>query len=348
MGHLAARMEAVVRTKYPTIPFTPDEKQRERDLRELGQAFQKVMDSRSNNTALKGGTALRFQMGLPRPSTDLDFEGDQRINVRRAVKKAVELAFGRGTYRIGWNWLKRGGVQLQPKRRHDRKLKSKVDYQKMGTFVDMPPMVPMTKVKRQDGINIYNERELVHKKLGTMIGPGRTRQRARDIYDTGWLVNERPHLISRENDRLLKEWAGKLTRGDIETLEAKLKRNELTARVDAKTVVAMLKTGIQRLHEEPARLSVAKSDRRNDNGNGNGDDGGDPPKKPKRTAGPEGPGNDAHLARTEGAKASAPLPGGTQYRGNNEPEPVRGENEPAGGVAPEHRGKEHTRTEPSR
>ena len=44
------------------------------------------MDDTRNNTALKGGTALRFKLGLPRPSTDLDFEGDDAINVRKAVK----------------------------------------------------------------------------------------------------------------------------------------------------------------------------------------------------------------------------------------------------------------------
>ena len=186
-----------MKPEYPRIPFTPNETKREEHLKTLGRAFQKLMESIGNNTALKGGTGLRFQIGLPRPSTDLDFEGDERINVRRAVKKALKLAFGERAYKIGWNWLKRGGVEIRPTQAGRRGDASKIDYQKMGSFPDMPLKVPMGKTERRDGINIYNEKELVHKKLGTMIGPGRTRQRARDIYDTGWLVNEKPELINQ-------------------------------------------------------------------------------------------------------------------------------------------------------
>ena len=43
------------------------------------------MNDAGNDTALKGGTALRFELGLPRPSTDLDFEGNDAIKVRKTV-----------------------------------------------------------------------------------------------------------------------------------------------------------------------------------------------------------------------------------------------------------------------
>ena len=241
-----------MKPEYPRIPFTPNETKREEHLKTLGRAFQKLMESIGNNTALKGGTGLRFQIGLPRPSTDLDFEGDERINVRRAVKKALKLAFGERAYKIGWNWLKRGGVEIRPTQAGRRGDASKIDYQKMGSFPDMPLKVPMGKTERRDGINIYNEKELVHKKLGTMIGPGRTRQRARDIYDTGWLVNEKPELINQGDRQLLKEWMEQLTPADTDNMKDKLRRNRLTARVDAETVVSMLKKGIERLQVEPA------------------------------------------------------------------------------------------------
>ena len=37
------------------------------------------MRRQGNPYALKGGTALRFTLGLPRPSVDLDFEGEKAI-----------------------------------------------------------------------------------------------------------------------------------------------------------------------------------------------------------------------------------------------------------------------------
>ena len=62
---------------YPEIPFKPHEVEREKRLKALGRKFQELMDEQGNDTALKGGTALRFKLGLPRPSTDLDFEGNE-------------------------------------------------------------------------------------------------------------------------------------------------------------------------------------------------------------------------------------------------------------------------------
>lgn len=48
------------------------------------------LPSSRNPCALKGGTALRFQAGLSRPSTDLDFEGDQRISVGSTIAPRSE------------------------------------------------------------------------------------------------------------------------------------------------------------------------------------------------------------------------------------------------------------------
>ena len=59
---------------YPAIVFEAAEVKRESELKHLAQAFQAEMDEQHNTCVLKGGTALRFKMRLPRPSTDLDFE----------------------------------------------------------------------------------------------------------------------------------------------------------------------------------------------------------------------------------------------------------------------------------
>ena len=55
-------------------------------------AFESLMNEACNPCVLKGGTALRFQIGRSRPSTDLHFEGDGPVSVRKTLVKAVEAA----------------------------------------------------------------------------------------------------------------------------------------------------------------------------------------------------------------------------------------------------------------
>ena len=47
-------------------------------------------------------------------------------------------------------------------------------------------------------MNVYDDRELAARKLNTVIGES-PRQKPRDVYDTGWLVHERPDLISKDD-----------------------------------------------------------------------------------------------------------------------------------------------------
>ena len=65
MGRLAKRVVAI---SCPPIPLTAAEMRREAFLWRLAAAFQSLMDEARNPCALKGGTALRFQAGLSRPS----------------------------------------------------------------------------------------------------------------------------------------------------------------------------------------------------------------------------------------------------------------------------------------
>ena len=277
MARLAPRMETMVEQGgYPEIPFKPHEVEREKRLKALGRKFQELMDEQGNDTALKGGTALRFKLGLPRPSTDLDFEGNESIRVRKTVKKAVALAFPDGGYKVGWNWRALiGTVAIHDTTRRDSPATTQIDYRRMGTYPDMPPKVPMHETRRTDGIAIYDDAGLAHRKLGTIIGPGRTRQRARDIYDAGWLVNVKPDLINPTDRKLLKEWARSLTREHTAELKTRLEDDGVTRRVNADTVISMLKSGIERLNTEPDR----------DNTRSDGHPGTDSPAGPQLTTG---------------------------------------------------------------
>ena len=127
----------------PPIPFTAAEMRREAFLWRLAAAFQTLMDDARNPCALKGGTALRFQAELSRPSTDLDFEGDQPISVRKTLVKAVAAAAPEGRYRIGRDFLWRGTVGMTLHDSEAGDVRSAVDYRKTGSRPGMPAKVPL-------------------------------------------------------------------------------------------------------------------------------------------------------------------------------------------------------------
>ena len=91
----------------PEIPFEPHDTEREQRLKVLGQKLQQLMNDAGNDTALKGGTALRFELGLPRPSTDLDFEGNDAIKVRKTVNGQERGRAGQSTRREGRRPMRR-------------------------------------------------------------------------------------------------------------------------------------------------------------------------------------------------------------------------------------------------
>lgn len=232
---------------YPEIHSTALEARRHEMLKTLGRAFQSEMDKQGNPCALKGGTALRFQIGLPRPSTDLDFEGDKRINVRRAIVGATAAAFVDTRYRIGINWLFRGAVEVRIWDQKEKEwLPTKIDYRRTGTMPTMPAKVPLDKCERLHGMNIYNDTELVRRKLPTVIGLN-PRRKARDIYDAGWLVTTHPALISVEDSTKLKAWIENMSPERQRRLMNRLDNDRIIGRVNADTIWERLESGIRAL-----------------------------------------------------------------------------------------------------
>ena len=147
------------------------------------------MEKRGNTYSLKGGTALRFLLNVPRPSTDLDFEGEQRIWVRRHVKRALRSAFPKTRYSVTYDLMRTGEIGITPPKGHGSAgLRLGVDYRD-GGFEDVPTRIPLEKCTRYDGIVVYKPAELVHRKLETMVGPN-ARYKPRDIYDTGWVATK--------------------------------------------------------------------------------------------------------------------------------------------------------------
>ena len=232
---------------YPKIPMTSGEEERERSMKKLGAGLQAEFNGTGNNAALKGGTGLRFEIGLPRPSTDLDFEGDDKIRVRRLVKKVLKEAFPGKRTRVGPNWGRRGTVKIAIENEAGTGwIKMKVDYRQAGSMPGMPDKVPTAKCEVTHGICIYRGGELAHRKLNTITGE-KPRMKARDIYDAGWLAAERPDLIDSEDRRKLKDWLNGLPDSSKNALKTLMRREPVIGRADVDEVWKQLENGIRRL-----------------------------------------------------------------------------------------------------
>ena len=186
----------------------------------------------------KGGTALRFKLGLSRPSTDLDFEGDRRVSVRSAVRHAIAADYAGAGYRVGRALFWRGTVQVSVwHSSHGDRLDLKVDYRRTGTRQGMPARVPLELCERVDGVNIYADAELVRRKLATVVGV-RPRRKARDLYDAGWLVTHHPLLVGAQDRDKLQAGLAQIiiTPHDVAEMRDRLREEAVTGRVDAALV----------------------------------------------------------------------------------------------------------------
>ena len=231
---------------YPRIPFQETDRKREAELLKLAKAFGAEMRRQGNPYALKGGTALRFTLGLPRPSVDLDFEGEKAIWLRLTVRRATRNAFPNERFRVGWDLTRVGTIAIRPPPNRSDQTGIGIDYRETSSLKDAPTRIPSEKCRVHEGITVYDGQELVHRKLQTLIGP-EPREKARDIYDAGWLVNERPELIRADDRRKLRRWLDSKTPRGIEQLQNELRRDPITGQVNADTVWTKLEQGIEQL-----------------------------------------------------------------------------------------------------
>ena len=235
-------------TRYPHIPLNEGERRRETELLKLAQAFANEMRRQGITYAMKGGTALRFTLGLPRPSMDLDFEGERPMWLRRAVKRAARKAFPGERYRVGYDLTREGTIPVRPPRKRGDDPGLGVDYRESGSMKGIPERIPLQACTFYKGVVVYNADELPHRKLQTLIGE-EPREKARDIYDAGWLVTERPELIREDDREKLERWLAAKSPADIELLKERVRDDAITGRADAENIWKLLAEGIGRLKE---------------------------------------------------------------------------------------------------
>ena len=229
------------------IEATDYERRRMEMLRVLCRGITVAMRDAGVPAALKGGTALALLYGLPRPSTDADWEGDRAVRPRSLVEGAFA---GDARWRVGrvdWNWLWRGSVGFRVVDRESGLLiGSKLDYRVTGTMPGMPERVPKDRVRTINGIDSYEIGTLASRKLQTVIGE-KPRGLPRDWYDAAWLVQRYPEAVSREDASKLVVLRNGLDRESVRELRLAFLRDDVMRRSSFDEVMEAVASGASRI-----------------------------------------------------------------------------------------------------
>ena len=223
----------------PIIP-TDKESARERFLRFLCRKISEALTQRGVAHALKGGTALQIGYGLPRPSTDADFEGDERINPRELAQEALRGVTEYDDVKIGMNWWLRGTITIEARERDTReRVKVGFDYRRTGTLPGMPLRIPQEDVVTIDGIRMYSLKSVAVRKLDTLVGE-RPREEARDVFDAAYLLEKYGGEIPHDYCKRLHTWATNLSERKKRNLQGKFDEDEILERGNFKQALACI------------------------------------------------------------------------------------------------------------
>ena len=179
-----------------SIVPTPQEDAQQRLLKSFARAASEVLTNENIPHALKGGTALQIGYGLPRPSTDADFEGDTRVNPKVLTRKAFKAQTEYELRGLGVNWLRRGSIKIYAQQRTTgQNIQFEFDYRVSGTLPGMDLRVPMDRTIVRHGIRMFDLPTIADRKLNALIGE-KPREQPRDVFDAAYLTQRYPNALT--------------------------------------------------------------------------------------------------------------------------------------------------------
>jgi len=164
--------------------FTPEQKQRVRLMYNIAQ---QITSDTGNSFVLKGGTALMLAYGLPRYSTDLDFDGKHSgVDISDSIAAGATNA---GIIGGRVNWKKNTDItsrhMLHYPESKDAPLKVEVSYRQAN-------QVDEADITEIDGMRVYKIEKLAELKTAAF----RNRLRARDIFDIDFIIEHYAQAVS--------------------------------------------------------------------------------------------------------------------------------------------------------
>ena len=191
---------------FEAQPLSP-EQQRHVDL--MRHIAQEVTARTGDNFVLKGGTALLLAYGLPRFSTDLDFDGRRTsVDLSTSLRAGAEAAgmpmhnlrTAKNTWAVRRHIVHYRDDAMKP-------LKVEVSYRQAN-------QIDETNVTVIDGIRTYTIDKLASLKIDALVN----RTKARDIFDTSYLLSRYPEAITDTNLQRIDQLIDLIGLNDLEAI----------------------------------------------------------------------------------------------------------------------------------
>ena len=204
---------------FEAQPLSPEQQGHVDLMRHIAQ---EVTARTGDNFVLKGGTALLLSYGLPRFSTDLDFDGRRTsVDLSTALRAGAEAAgmpihnlrTAKNTWAVRRHMVHYRDDAMKP-------LKVEVSYRQAD-------QIDEAEVTVIDGIRTYTIDKLASLKIDALVN----RIKARDIFDTSYLLSRYPEAITDTDLQRIDQLIDVIGLNDLESImldDDILKRFDLT------------------------------------------------------------------------------------------------------------------------
>jgi len=199
-----------------------------------------------NDLLLKGGTALLFCYGLPRYSTDLDYDGfNYNIDIMDKIN-SVFVSNGQNLDKINvkkdTDTVKR--YMIHYKEAENNPIKLEISFRK----IDDSDHVKDKRARIND-INTYDIKYLAADKIDTFL----KRTAARDIFDASFLIQHYPDSINKE---IIEKCKNKISSIGLDQMENIIKNDEIIKNFDCEDILVNLDNNINKYLNNANKISV--------------------------------------------------------------------------------------------
>jgi len=196
----------------------------------------KISSNNRNDLLLKGGTALLFCYGLPRYSTDLDYDGfNYNLDIIDSIKSVFNsknLELDRINIKKDTDTVKR--FMIHYKEAENNPIKLEISFRNSDDIDYVKDKCVMI-----NDINTYNIKYLAAGKIDAFL----KRTAARDIFDASFLLKNYPESLNKD---LIVKCKSKLTSIGLDQMENIIKNDEIINNFDCDDILVNFENNINK------------------------------------------------------------------------------------------------------
>jgi predicted nucleotidyltransferase component of viral defense system len=239
-----------INDKYLKDTLSLDKEKTERILL-MYDIAKKLSNNNKNELVLKGGTALLFCYGLPRYSTDLDYDGfnynPDIMDGIKSVFNSKELELEKINIKKDTDTVKR--FMIHYREAENNPIKLEISFRNMDD-------VDSVRDNRVfiNNINTYNIKYLAATKINTFL----ERTAARDVFDASFLLSGYPDSVSKD---LIEKCKNKLTVIGLDQMENIIKNDEIIKNFNCEDIVLNFENNINKYLRNENKVTVNPNNR---------------------------------------------------------------------------------------